>query len=72
MIDLHCHLLPGVDDGASNNADSIELFERAIADGITHMVLTPHVHPGRYENNKTNINGITFGHDALGGVYRFI
>jgi len=55
LIDLHCHLLPGVDDGASNDADSIELFERAIADGITHMVLTPHVHPGRYENNKTNL-----------------
>ena len=55
MIDLHCHLLPGVDDGAANDADSIVLFKQAIADGITHMVLTPHVHPGRYENNKTNL-----------------
>jgi len=55
LIDLHCHLLPGVDDGASNDADSIALFKQAIADGITHMVMTPHVHPGRYENNKSNL-----------------
>jgi len=48
-------LLPGVDDGASNDADSIALFKQAIADGITHMVMTPHVHPGRYENNKSNL-----------------
>ena len=55
MIDLHCHLLPGVDDGAINDTDSIELFKLAIADGITHMVLTPHVHPGRYENTKSSL-----------------
>ncbi|EPJ56268.1 MAG: hypothetical protein OFPI_00580 [Osedax symbiont Rs2] len=55
MIDLHCHLLPGVDDGAVNDDQSIELFKLAIADGITHMVLTPHVHPGRYENNSSNL-----------------
>jgi len=55
MIDLHCHLLPSVDDGAQNDSDSIALFKIAIADGITHMVLTPHVQPGRYENNLSNL-----------------
>jgi len=55
LIDLHCHLLPGVDDGAVDDADSIALFKLAIDDGISHMVLTPHVHPGRYENTKRNL-----------------
>ena len=55
MIDMHCHLLPGVDDGAIDDSDSINLFKLAIADGITHMVLTPHVQPGRYENNSHNL-----------------
>jgi len=55
MIDLHCHLLPEVDDGAQSPSDSIALFEMAIADGITHMVLTPHVQPGRYNNTRSNL-----------------
>jgi len=55
MIDLHCHLLPGVDDGAQNDSDSTALLKLAIADGITHMTLTPHVQPGRYENNRNSL-----------------
>jgi len=55
VIDLHCHLLPGVDDGAQSDFDTIALFKLAIADGIKHMTLTPHVHPGRYENNRNNL-----------------
>ncbi len=55
MIDLHCHLLPAVDDGATDNDSACELFTMAIADGITHMTLTPHVQPGRYENTRRNL-----------------
>jgi protein-tyrosine phosphatase len=55
VIDLHCHILPGVDDGAQTDADSIGLLNQAIDDGITHMALTPHVQPGRYENNQSNL-----------------
>ncbi|MEH6446824.1 MAG: CpsB/CapC family capsule biosynthesis tyrosine phosphatase [Oceanospirillaceae bacterium] len=55
MIDLHCHLLPGVDDGAIDQRVSIDLFKTAINDGINHMVLTPHVQPGRYENTKQSL-----------------
>nr|WP_067298193.1 CpsB/CapC family capsule biosynthesis tyrosine phosphatase [Marinobacterium profundum] len=50
MIDLHCHLLPGIDDGASSIEDALSLARMAVADGITHAVLTPHLHPGRYDN----------------------
>src|SRR5438132_4460541 len=42
MIDLHCHILPGIDDGAATMEESIAMAESAIADGITHLVATPH------------------------------
>ncbi len=42
MIDLHCHILPGLDDGPATIEESIAMAESAIADGITHVVATPH------------------------------
>lgn len=42
MIDIHCHILPGLDDGAESPQISFEMAESAIADGITHVVATPH------------------------------
>jgi protein-tyrosine phosphatase len=42
MVDLHCHILPGLDDGSANMEESIAMAESAIADGITHVVATPH------------------------------
>ena len=42
MVDLHCHILPGLDDGAKSLEDSLAMAEDAIADGITHVVGTPH------------------------------
>lgn len=42
MIDIHCHLLPGLDDGPDNFDDSLAMAEIAIADGITHVIATPH------------------------------
>jgi protein-tyrosine phosphatase len=42
MIDLHCHILPGIDDGAATMEESVAMAESAIADGITHVVATPH------------------------------
>lgn len=55
MIDLHCHILPGLDDGASSIEVSIEMARMAVADGITHMACTPHVFPGKYENDSAVI-----------------
>ena len=55
MIDLHCHYLPGIDDGAQTLEDSLELARAAVAAGIRTAVMTPHVHPGRYENKASGI-----------------
>jgi protein-tyrosine phosphatase len=42
MIDVHCHLLPNVDDGAKSSEMAVEMCAVAKADGITHVVCTPH------------------------------
>ncbi len=55
MIDLHCHLLPGVDDGPATLEEAIALARMAVENGITHAAVTPHVHPGRYENTAETI-----------------
>ncbi len=55
MIDIHCHLLPGIDDGPTTMGGSLELAEALVADGIKHVVCTPHVFPGRFENRRSNI-----------------
>jgi len=42
MVDIHCHILPGLDDGPATLAESVEMAKMAMADGITHVVATPH------------------------------
>jgi protein-tyrosine phosphatase len=42
MIDLHCHILPGIDDGPKTLADAHALGERLLAEGVTTVVATPH------------------------------
>lgn len=51
MIDLHCHLLPGIDDGAKSAEISLEMARIAVADGITTAACTPHILPGVYNNS---------------------
>lgn len=55
MIDLHCHLLPGVDDGPETMEESLAMAQTAVAQGITHLLCTPHHNNGRYENPKASI-----------------
>ena len=45
MVDIHFHLLPGLDDGPDTLEMALEMAERAAADGTTHIVATPHANP---------------------------
>lgn len=44
LVDLHCHLLPGLDDGARDEHEALEMLRMAVEDGITTIVATPHAH----------------------------
>ena len=55
MIDLHCHLLPRIDDGAQSLDEALALARAAVANGIRQAVLTPHVHPSRYANTRVTL-----------------
>jgi len=55
MIDVHCHLLPGIDDGAKTMEHSLNMARASVSNGIRHAVMTPHIQPGRYDNTRTLI-----------------
>jgi protein-tyrosine phosphatase len=55
MIDLHCHLLPGIDDGPKTLQEALQMAEYAVEQGIQHSVLTPHIQPGCYDNDIQSI-----------------
>ncbi len=52
FVDLHCHCLPGLDDGPETVCEAIELCRLAVADGISVTVATPH-QLGRYDGHNT-------------------
>lgn len=52
MIDLHCHILPGIDDGPETMDEALELARMVVARGITHSVVTPHIQPGTWDNDR--------------------
>lgn len=62
MIDLHSHILPGIDDGSKSLEMSLDMARIAVDDGIRIMACTPHIYPGVYQNHKA---GITAARDAL-------
>src|SRR4029078_6286303 len=43
-FDLHCHILPGVDDGAQSLEEALAMARLYVADGVTCVVATPHCH----------------------------
>lgn len=55
MIDLHCHILPGIDDGAVDLDMALEMARMAAADGIRTIACSPHIYPGMYENDAPGI-----------------
>ena len=83
MIDLHSHILPGIDDGARSLEVSLEMARIAVADGTRVMACTPHIYPGLYMNDAAGIQAErdklqqaldTFGiplHLVIGADFRF-
>ena len=58
MIDIHCHPLPATDDGPKTFDVAVEMCRMAAADGVTHLVATPHCnyeYPFRPEENQTKL-----------------
>ncbi|UVI27911.1 tyrosine-protein phosphatase [Paenibacillus spongiae] len=55
MIDLHCHLLHGLDDGPTSLEESISLAQSAVDDGATTIYATPHYRAGRYDTEAADI-----------------
>ena len=60
MIDLHCHILPGIDDGAADISVSLEMAKAFVADGVAVVACTPHILPGLYHNSGPQIRDATF------------
>ena len=54
MIDIHCHILPGIDDGAKNVEDSLTMAREAVKEGIHTIIATPHLN-SQYDNRKPAI-----------------
>jgi protein-tyrosine phosphatase len=50
MIDLHCHILPGIDDGATDLAEAAAMCRMAAAEGCRAMIATPHLRHSRWWN----------------------
>ncbi len=51
MFDIHCHILPGVDDGSGNLSDSVEMAQLAAESGTSGIIATPHCNiPGLFDN----------------------
>jgi len=55
FIDLHCHWIPGIDDGARTVDEGVAMLERLHAAGFDTVVATPHTRPGMFENDATGL-----------------
>jgi protein-tyrosine phosphatase len=73
LIDLHCHILPGVDDGAADLADSLAMGRQADADGIELVCATPHIrhdHHVRIEDLPRLVDTMNWEYERAGLAVR--
>lgn len=55
MIDVHSHIIPGIDDGSRNMEMSLTMAKQSVDAGVTHVVCTPHIHWGVFDNSRADI-----------------
>ena len=55
FIDIHCHILPGLDEGPSCSAEAVQMLRMAREDGTAGIVATPHILDGVFNNTKRTI-----------------
>ena len=55
FVDIHSHILPGIDDGAKNIEDSLVLISEMRELGFSKIIGTPHTYPGLHDNTKKTI-----------------
>lgn len=65
MIDIHSHILPGIDDGAKKISDTLEMINRSFSEGSSHMVATPHYRKGVFETPYSEVLEIVEGINKL-------
>lgn len=58
LTDIHCHILPGVDDGAKSIEESLEMLKIAAENGINRIILTPHNKPGHKNIHTADMDAL--------------
>jgi protein-tyrosine phosphatase len=56
FVDLHCHYVPGIDDGAGSTADGIAMLRGLGELGFARVLATPHTRPGMFDNTRVTIH----------------
>jgi len=70
LFDLHCHIIPGIDDGSPDLQTSLKMARMSVADGVKVIACTPHIVPGLYDNSgpdiRRRVQWLQFELDAAG------
>ena len=66
VVDLHSHLIPGIDDGSSSLESSVEMISQLKQLGYQKAITTPHIHPYYPNNSETISNGLESVQNELG------
>ena len=53
ICDMHCHILPNLDDGSKSMEETVRTVQEAVNQGIRTIIATPHFYPGRYETKSS-------------------
>lgn len=58
MIDIHCHILPGLDDGPGDIREALAMARMAVKDGVRSIIATPHCYDGVYNCQNRDIAAV--------------